>query len=258
MSKPKFQGNRWDLFYELVRTDFVMRYHNSVLGFVWVLLKPFLIFLIIATVFSLLFKNQDPYYHLNLLLGLLIYTYFAESTLRGVTSLYDKSQVILKVNFPKIIAVYTSVANSLISFLAGFLVFLVFWFWSKPVDSLSGLGYFFLQIAILSGLILAFNLFSGIVYTKLRDFYSVWEVTLQLIFWGTPIVYPVAILPPAIARLAFLNPLAVIIDQSRVALVNGQAYDWRLTIYAAGFTVILLVAGYCFFSSRITQVAEDF
>lgn len=258
MSKPKFQGNHWDLFYELVRTDFVMRYHNSVSGFIWVLLKPFLIFLIIASVFSFLFKSHDPYYHLNLLLGLLIYTYFAESTLRGVTSLYDKSQVILKVNFPKIIAVYTSVANSLISFLAGFLVFLIFWFWSRPLTSLVGIGYFFLMILLLSVLILALNLVTGIIYTRLRDFASVWEVALQLIFWSTPIVYPISILPSSIQRLIWLNPLTVVVTQSREALISGGSYNWQAVAYLLTVTGILLFTGYRFFSSRISKVAENF
>ena len=258
MSKPKFQGNHWDLFCELVRTDFVMRYHNSFLGFIWVLFKPFLLFLIIVTVFSLLFQSHDPNYQLNLLLGLLLYSYFSEGTLRGVTSLYDRSTVILKVNFPKIIAVYTSVANSLISFLAGVLVFLVFWFWSKPLDSLLGLGYFFLLVLILSGLILALNLFSGIIYTKLKDFFSIWEVLLQLVFWGTPSVYPLSVLPEPLQRLSILNPLAVIITQSRIALIDGGAYDWRLTAYVAGLTVFLLLCGFKFFSNQIKQVAENF
>jgi ABC-type polysaccharide/polyol phosphate export permease len=192
------------------------------------------------------------------LLGLLLYSYFSEGILRGVTSLHDRSTVILKVNFPKVIAVYTSVANSLISFLAGFLVFLVFWFWSKPLDSLSGLGYFSLLVLVLSGLILGLNLFSGIIYTKLKDFFSVWEVALQLIFWGTPIVYPLSILPEPLQRLSILNPLAVIITQSRIALIDGGTYDWRLTAYVAGLTAILLLGGFKFFSSRITKVAEDF
>lgn len=258
MSKPQFQGSWRDLFYELVRTDFVMRYHNSVLGFVWVLLKPFLLFLIIVTVFSFLFQSHDPNYQLNLLLGLLLYNYFAESTLRGVTSLYDKSQVILKVNFPKIIAVYTAVANSLISFLAGFLVFLIFWFEAKPINSLSGLGYFFFLVMVLSGLILSLNLFTSIIYTKLRDFLSVWEVLLQLIFWSTPIVYPISILPEKLQQVALLNPLASIINQSRVALINGGFYDWRTVGYSLAVTGVLLVAGYRFFASKIKQVAENF
>lgn len=258
MSKPVYQGSRWDLFYELVRTDFVMRYHNSVLGFVWVLLKPFLLFLIIVTVFSFLFQNHDPNYQLNLLLGLLIYNYFSESTLRGVTSLFDRSSVILKVNFPKIVAVYTSIANSLISFLAGFMVFLGFWWFKKPMESLYGLGYFFILILILSALILSLNLITGIIYTKLRDFYSIWEVLLQLIFWSTPIIYPITILPQPLQRLVLLNPLAVIITQSRIALIEGGVYDWQQLVYSLMATMILLLFGFRFFSHQVKQIAENF
>ncbi|PIQ79848.1 MAG: hypothetical protein COV79_02950 [Parcubacteria group bacterium CG11_big_fil_rev_8_21_14_0_20_41_14] len=258
MSKSGFKKNNFDLFYELVRTDFVMRYHNSALGFVWVLLKPFLLYLIIMAVFSWLFGNHDPNYQLNLLLGLLLYNYFSESTLRGVTSLYDRSSVILKVNFPKSVAVYTSVVNSLISFLAGFVVFLIFWVWTKPLDSLVGLGYFGLQVLILSGLILGLNFFTGIIYTRLKDFLSVWEVLLQVIFWSTPIVYPASILPPAIRSLSLLNPLTIIVNQSRTAIVSGGDYHWNLTAYAAGITLILLAAGRRFFSVQVKKIAENF
>lgn len=258
MSKPVFQGNRLDLFYELVRTDFVMRYHNSILGFVWVLLKPFLLFLIIVAVFSFLFQNHDPHYQLNLLLGILIYNYFAESTLRGITCLSDRSSVILKVTFPKIIAVYTSVANSLISFLAGLIVFLGFWLWTKPLNSLSGLGYFLILMLILSGLILAINLFTGIIYIKLKDFLSVWEVLLQLIFWSTPIVYPLSILPELMKKLALLNPLAVIVSQSRIALISNDIYDWRAIAYVLVLTIVGLFFGYRFFTKEIKQVVENF
>ncbi len=262
MSKPQSRNNAWDLFYELTRTDFIMRYHNSVLGFIWVLLKPFLLFVIIAAVFSLLFKNQDPYYHLNLLLGLLLYSYFSEGTLRGVTSLYDKSSIILKVNFKKIIAIFTSVVNSFISFFAGFLVFLFFWFYSRPLSSLAtllaNLPYFLLLIIILSGLILAINLFTGIIYTKLRDLFSIWEVIIRLIFWSTPIVYPLSIIPGRFKSLILLNPLAVIITESRSALITGKAFSWSSTAYALIVSGLLLMLGFWFFQKYIKKIAENF
>ena len=258
MSKQKLKGNTWDLFYELVRTDFIMRYHNSVLGFIWVLLKPFLLFAIIVTVFSLLFKNQDPHYHLNLLLGLLLYSYFSEGTLRGVTSLHDKSSIILKVNFKKIIAIFTSVVNSFISFFAGFLVFLLFWFYSRPLSSLANLLYFLLLIIILSGLILAINLLTGIIYTKLRDLFSIWEVVLQLIFWGTPIVYPLTIIPEKFRSLVLLNPLAVIITESQSALITGKTFSWFSTTYALIVSSLLLILGFWFFQKYIKKIAEIF
>ena len=155
MSKSKFRGNTGDLFYELIRTDFILRYHNSLLGFIWVLLKPFLIFVILVTVFSLVFKIQDRLYPLNLLLGILIYSYFAEATLRGITSLTEKSTIIIKVNFPKVIVIFTSVVNSFISFFFGFLVFLVFWFLAKPDGSLLNLPHSIVSDFVLMAIVIS-------------------------------------------------------------------------------------------------------
>jgi len=258
MSKPKFKGNTWDLFYELVRTDFIMRYHNSVLGFIWVLLKPFLIFLILVIVFSWFFKNQDQFYHLNLLLGLLLYSYFAEATLRGVTCLYEKSNIILKVNFPKVIAILTSVVNSFISFIAGFLVFLIFWFLSKPAGSLLNLPYFLLLIIILTNLILGLNFFISIIYTKLRDLLSIWEVLLQLIFYASPIIYPLSLVPNRFKSLFLLNPLAIVITESQKALITNQSFSWFHTNYALIISIFLLILGFLFFQKYIRKIAENF
>ncbi len=258
MNKPKPKSNTWDLFYELIRTDFTMRYHNSVLGFIWVLLKPFLLFLIIFTVFSWLFKSQDPYYNLNLLLGLLLFSYFSEATLKGVTSLHDKASIILKVNFPKIITLITSIVNSFISFLSGFLVFIIFWLFIQPPASLINLPYFLLQVLILSGLILGLSFFLSIIYIKLKDILSIWEVFLRLIFYAAPIIYPLSIIPEKIKQLFFFNPLAVVIVESRSALVTNQAFVWSRTLYALIITAIFLIAGFWYFQKNIKQVAEDF
>jgi len=258
MSKPKFKGNTWDLFYELVRTDFIMRYHNSVLGFIWVLLKPFLIFLILVIVFSWVFKNQDQFYHLNLLLGLLLYSYFAEATLRGVTCLYEKSNIILKVNFPKVIAILTSVVNSFISFFFGFLVFLGFWFWTKPNSSLANLPYFLLLIIILTGLIVGLSFFFSIVYTKLRDLLSIWEVLLQLIFYASPIIYPLSLVPDKFKSIFLLNPLSVIIVESQKALITGKAFSWSHVNYALIISTCFVIFGFLFFQKYIKKIAENF
>jgi len=256
--KQKKLNNHWDIFYELVRTDFTMRYHNSVLGFIWVLLKPLLTFLIIFAVFSWIFKSNDPYYALNLLLGILLYSYFSEATLRSVTCLQEKSSIILKVNFPKIISLITSITNSFIGFLSGFLIFIVFWLFIQPPASLINLPYFFLQILILSGLILGLSFFLSIIYTKLKDLLSIWEIILKLIFYAAPIIYPLSIMPAKIQKLLFFNPLAIIIVESRSALVANQTFVWSRTLYALIITSLLLIAGFKYFQKNIKQVAENF
>ena len=258
MSKPKFQGNYWDLFYELVRTDFILRYHNSVLGFIWVLLKPFLIFAILVTVFSLVFKIQDRFYPLNLLLGLLLYSYFAEATLRGITCLAEKSTIILKVNFPKAIAILTSVVNSFISFFFGFLAFLGFWFWIKPDGSLLNLPLFLLLVLILTILIIGLNFFLSIIYTKLKDLLSIWEVLLQLLLYLSPIIYPLSYVPSQYQTIFLLNPMAIIITQSQAVLITGRVFNWWLTGYSLILAIVMLIFGRLFFQSQIKRINDNF
>lgn len=258
MSKPKFRGNIIDLFYELVRTDFILRYHNSLLGFFWVLLKPFLIFVILVTVFSLVFKIRDSFYPLNLLLGLLLYSYFAEATLRGITSLTEKSTIIVKVNFPKVIAIFTSVVNSFISFFFGFLVFLGFWVWVRPNGSLINLPYFLLLIIILTTLIIGLNFFLSIIYTKLKDMLSIWEVLLQLLLYLSPIIYPLSLVPEKYQKIFLLNPLAVIIHQSQIVLITGGKVNFGLTAYALIATFLLFIFGWKFFKNRIKKITDNF
>lgn len=251
-------SNHWDLFYELVRTDFVLRYHNSVLGFIWVFLKPFLLFLTLMVVFSWFFKNQDPFYKLNLLLGIIIYSYFQEAVLRGVTCLYEKSSIILKVNFPKKLAVMTSVVNSFISFFFSFLVFLVFWLWAKPAGSLLYLPYFFLLILILTALILGINFVVSIIYIKLRDLMSISEIGLRLVFYLTPIIYPLTIIPERLRPILLLNPLAVVITQSQNVLVSGLQPSWQNTAYAFIVSGLVAIFGWHWFRKNINSVAENF
>ena len=257
MKKQKQNNNTWDLFYELVRTDFIIRYHNSVLGFVWVLLKPLLIFLTLMVVFSWFFKNQDPFYPLNLLLGIITYSYFQEATLRGVTCLDEKASIILKVNFPKILAIFTSVFNSFVSFFFSFIVFLIFWAYFQPAGSLIYLPQFFLLILILTGLIVSLNFFLSIIFIKFQDLQSIWEVLLRLLFYLTPVIYPLSMIPGRFQSLFLLNPLAVIVSQSRTILVTGGSLSWQQTSYILAVTLLFFITGFQFFRKYIKSIAEN-
>lgn len=235
-----------------------MRYHNSALGFIWVLLKPFLLFLIIVFVFSWFFKANDPHYRYNLLLGIIIYSYFSEATKRGVICLQEKSSIILKVNFPKVLAIYTSVVNSFISFFASFLVYLIFWLFTKSSASAILFPYFFLQILSLTSLITGLNFFLSIIYPSLRDLLSIWEVLLRLLFYFTPIIYPLSLIPDRFINIFLLNPLAVIVNESRKALITGEIASWPHTIYVFLLSITVLILGTYFFKKNVKSVAEKF
>lgn len=257
MKNTKPKNNTFDLFYELVRTDFVMRYHNSALGFIWVLLKPLLLFSIIVFIFSWFFKSKDPYYRYNLLLGIILFSYLSEATQRGIVCLYEKSKIILKVNFPKVLAIYTSVFNSFISFFFSFLAYLIFWLFTKDSRTPVLLPYFFLQVLSLTGLIIGLNFFISIIYPKLRDLLSIWEIMLRLLFYFTPIIYPITMIPDQYKKLFLLNPLAIIISESRKALITGEALSWPHTIYVFLTSMAILILGHYYFKKNVKSVAEN-
>src|SRR5690348_7418332 len=92
------------LVWTLVRTDFKVRYHGTVGGFAWALLKPLTMFVVLMGVFSFIFR-ADPNYRLNLLIGLFLWDFFSEGTKVGLTSLATKGFLLTKTRFPKWILV---------------------------------------------------------------------------------------------------------------------------------------------------------
>lgn len=246
-----------DLLWQMVKTDFKIRYNNSVLGFIWVLLKPFLLFLILYLVFSFLFARGDAYYSLRLFLGLIIFSYFSEGTMHGLNSLLSKANIILKVNFPRQIVITASIINSFITLLISFVIFIVFWLFNPtPITPLWLL--FPVYLLILTVFIIGLSFFFSIIYVRLRDLQNIWEVLLQMLFWGSAIFYPISILPPKLQFLIFFNPVFVVIYQSRQILIDNQMPDLKFLAILAVASAVLFVAGYFFFKKNIKKIAEYF
>ena len=116
--------------------------------------------------------------------------------------------------------------------------------------------YFLIQIFSLSCLIAGLNFFIGIIYINLRDLSSIWELLLRLLFYGTPIIYPLSSIPAQYKKIFLLNPLAVIISESRKALINGEMFSWGQTIYALLLALMILLFGFHFFRKNIKFIAE--
>ena len=115
------------LIWTLVRTDFKVRYHGTIGGFVWALLKPLAMFALLFSVFSFVF-GADPDYRLNLIIGLFLYEFFGDATKTGLTSLAARGYLLTRARCPGWILVLTSMANAVITLvvfsviIVGFLV----------------------------------------------------------------------------------------------------------------------------------------
>ncbi len=243
-----------DLLFELVRTDFKLRYNNSALGFVWVLLKPLLLFTILYGVFSFVFQ-REAHYGLSLLLRILLFSYFSEGTSRGLCSLVDRAPMILKVRFPRNIIVLVPILNAFINFSIGMLVFFLLSVFATL--SLKGSSIVFVYcVLLLTMVITGFALAASILYAKFRDTQSIWEVLLSLLFYSVPIIYPITILPLQVQRIVSVNPLAVLIEESTIVLINGGVADLWKMVYATVWSVVILGFGYWYFKRNSPKIAE--
>lgn len=247
----------WDLLFEMIKTDFKMRYHGSILGFLWVLLRPFFMFLILYFIFYYLFAKGDSFYVLRLILGLIVFNYFAEGISHGLGALMGKAGIILKVNFPRQIVVVASVVNSLITLFFSFIIYFVFWLF-KPTEVTIYWLLFPLYMVVLTILIVGVSFFTSIISIRFRDLPVIWDLMVQLLFYASAIFYPVSVLPPHLRTLIFLSPATVFVQHAQSLLIDNVLPDMKFFAAVTVVSIGIFVAGYFFFKARIKRIAEYF
>jgi ABC-2 type transport system permease protein len=212
---------------ELVVTDFKLRYQGSVLGYLWSLLKPLLLFTILYIVFVrfLRFGEGIPHFEVSLLLGIVMWTFFVEATGQGMQAIVGRGDLIRKINFPKYIIVVSGTISALINLLLNLLVVLVF-IVINGVDLRATLLILPLNILEIYVFALAVAFILSAVYVKYRDLSHIWEIFLQGFFYATPILYPLTMVIDNVGRnvaeLMLLNPIAQTIQDARYNAVTEQ------------------------------------
>ena len=252
--------NYIELLQEFIKTDFKLRYKNSVLGILWIILKPLATFSVIYTVWSNI-MIMDGNYKMELLLGIMLMSFFNEGVLMGLGSLLAKSNVILKIKFPREVVVVSAVTISLIDFILNMVVFGIFCI-STPV-TVTGLSFLLFLLAVFTMyiLIMALSLFLSVIFIKLKDIHNLTEVMLQLLFWATPIYYKLEMLPENLQKYVLLNPLTTIVMSARKGIVTGDtvvASDFKNLAIITAVCLVVLLIGIRFFKKRIPKLAEYF
>jgi len=255
----KTHENYKELVWRLARTDFKLRYHGSVLGYVWVILKPLLMFTILNFVFSSIFNFRNsgtPDYPLELLTGLLLFQFFSEATMMGMTSLVSKAQLVTKIYVPRWTIVLGSTMNALFIFGMNLIVLAVFFGIYHKVPTLTGIFTFLVYSIILYILAVAFSFLAAPFYVRFRDLSNVWEILLSVLMYASPIIYPLTMMPDRIQHLMLLSPFAFIINFAKQGLINN-AYTtvWHFIWLLIGIIVAVALA-YLVFQKYEKKVAE--
>ena len=239
-------------------TDFKIKYDNSVLGYLWSLLKPLLMFGTLYLVFSVFVRWQVEHYRLYLLLGIILWNFFSEVTLNSMVMLEGKGPILKKISFPRWIIVLSSSLTSLLTLLLNLIVFFIFYILSAvhPKWTLFLLLLYLVELYLLS---LGLALCLSALYPKFRDVHHIWSVFMQLGFWITPIIYPVSIVPIKFHKIIFLNPMARIIQGCRDSVIGNSTQFLTLNshIIIIGAICILFFFGLSLFNRLSPYFAED-
>ena len=211
---------------ELTKTDFRLRYQGSVLGYLWALLRPLMMFAILYVVFAKLlrFGGDIPHYPVYLLTGTTMWSFFTECTSQGIQAMVNRGDLIRKISFPKYIVVVSATLTAVINMLINLVVVIIFalingvepnWTWLLVPLSLIELYTLALGISFLL----------GAINVKYRDITSIWDVCIQALFYAVPIIYPITMVASTstiAAKIILLNPIAQAIQDIRHNLITHE------------------------------------
>ncbi|WKZ31576.1 MAG: ABC transporter permease [Candidatus Dojkabacteria bacterium] len=248
--------HKLDLLYVLLRTGFRLRYNDSLLGVLWVVIRPLINFVVLYLVFSFFVNREIENFQVYLFSGLIIYNYFSESVLSGAGSLLGMAHIILKVQFPKEIAVLSTQGLAVISLVINLGILSVFAYVSGVNTNPMAILYFLFIMVVLTTITYGISLFTSVMSVRLRDVKNLIEVFLQIGFYLSPIIYPLDIVPLPFRTVIQYNPMTIIIQAARDAIANGNIIYVNHMMVLLGLGIFMIGAGTLFFNKMVKKVAE--
>ncbi len=251
----------------LALTDFKLRFFGSALGYLWQLVRPLLLFGVLYFVFTRFVKigGAVTFYPVVLLANIVLYQFFADGT-GAVDSLVERESLVRKIQFPRAAVPVAVVLTASFNLLLNLLVVLAFalasgvtptWRWLQAP----------LLVGALALLVVGLAMLLSALFVRYRDVKPIWEVALQILFYGSPIFYPIDVVlenSELAAKLMMLNPLAASIQQGRHALIApshpsaGDVLGSDLLLAApVAITLAVFTFGFWVFSRRAPGIAEE-
>jgi ABC-2 type transport system permease protein len=257
----------FDLLWLTAVTEFKRVYFGTVLGYLWSLIRPLMLFGILLFVFTQVFRagsESVEHYAVLLLIGIVLYTFFQESTTNSVTSVVAQEGVVRKTQFPRLVIPLSTVLTGLFNLGLNLIIVIVFLI-AFGVDPTWTWLLFPIPIVFLFVLTAAVSMGLSVLYVRFRDVAIIWVVAAQVLFYATPILYPVDFKGETFERLMMINPLAVLFEQMRVWILAEPeaptavqaANGWLGLLPAAAIFVGVCAFGAWIFTREAPRIAED-
>jgi ABC-2 type transport system permease protein len=254
-----------ELLYLISITEFKRTYFGTVLGYVWSLLRPLLLFAVLLFVFTQIFRlgSTVTNYPVLLLLNVVLFTFFQEATSVSVTSVVSQEAVVRKTQFPRLViplsVVLTGLFNLALNLVAVFIFIVAYgvspmWSW------------LFLPVIVflLTVLTTAVTMLLSALYVRFRDVQIIWSVLVMVLFYGTPLLYPLEIVPSRFQDLFFLNPLVPLFVEARHWIIDADAPTalsaaggWPMLGASIAIFAAICAVAVVYFNRAAPRIAEE-
>lgn len=260
-------GRRFfDLLWLMGVTEFKRTYFGTVLGYVWSLIRPLMLFAVLLFVFTKIVRigSDTPNYPVLLLFGIVLFSFFQEATQNSVTSVVAQEGIVRKTQFPRLViplaTVLTAFFNLLLNLIVVFL-FVLAW----GVDPTWTWLLFPFALALIAILTAAVSMMLSVLYVRFRDVAIIWTVLGQVLFYMTPVLYPLTVLDnQTLIRLMLINPLAPIFNEIQRWVINPDEPSAATIAGSAAYLIpaaVLFVAvcwfGVWIFNRDAPRIAEE-
>lgn len=253
------------LTFTLAVTDFKLRFFGSALGYLWTLMRPLLLFGVLYVVFTevVRFGGGVKHYPVYLLTAIVLFTFFSETTSRGVASLVERENLLRKMRFPRMVIPLSVALHALFNLGLNLIVVFVFILGSgiEPrVEWLALLPLVALLVTFSSGV----TMLLSALYVRYRDMQPIWDVSLQMLFYASPVIYVTSTFPDSVENEAMANPITAILTQVRHVLIDPDAPTAAEAIGGTAWLLVPLcviaavsVLGFWVFTREAPRIAEE-
>jgi ABC-2 type transport system permease protein len=263
----------WHLTYNIARNEFKLRFFGSVLGYVWQLMRPLLLFGVLYIFFTKVAhvnKEQgagNEYYGAQLLGSIVLFTFFGEATGGAVRSVVDRENLVRKIHFPRLAIPLAVVLLAVFNLCLNLVVVLIFATIEGVRPMLTWLE-LPLIIAFLAIFATGIAMLLSALFVHFRDIQPIWEVFQQILFYASPVIISIDTvrekLSHTLVHLYMLNPLAVTFQQFRHAMVTGRTPSaaqvmgsWGQLAQPVLIVVVVFVVGFWVFNRSAGLIAEN-
>ncbi len=267
--RPSAMGGDLRRFVALTRilavTDFKLRYFGSVLGYFWSLARPVMFFGVIYVVFThvVRFGSDVKNYPVYLLTSIVLWTFFAETTNGSVRSLVNHENLLRKIRFPRLVIPLSISLTAFFNLTLNLVAVVVFALASGVTPQLSWLE-LPLLVALLFVLATGVGMLLSALFVRFRDLEPIWDVSLQILFYGSPILFVATRYPDSVERFLIASPIAAVLTQMRKAFIDSGAPSAASLsggaaglLIPVGITVVVFLVGWWVFSHEAPRIAEN-